>query len=77
MTITDPGKMILLALIIVCGTILAVLDVAVGEPMILLTVGYLVGNGRLAARGDRPTPVIGVADPHTRSDDDGPADPHD
>lgn len=50
----DPGKLILLALTIVCATVLTaigVIDASVFGILVSGVTGYSFGNGRLAARG--------------------------
>lgn len=58
----DYGKAILLGVFIVCVTVLAALGVlsegTVGSVLTLI-LGYLIGNGRAAVKGNTPSPVIG------------------
>lgn len=58
MTVNDPAKLALIALAMVCGTVLAVLDKPIGEYVLFLAVGYLVGNGRLAMRKEPPSTAL-------------------
>jgi len=59
MEVHDPGKLLLLGIALVGGLVLAGLGQAEGWGVVLYVVGYLTGNGRLAARGKSPVPAIG------------------
>lgn len=65
MKVLDPGKMLLFALALVGGFALILVDRSpeVGGGVILYILGYLTGNGRLAARGKLPVPAIGTQVP--------------
>lgn len=64
----DPAKFRLQLVAIVGGFVLAVVGVIVGDTaataggtgIVSLIVGYLHGNGRLAATGAPPVPVLGT-----------------
>jgi len=75
-TISDPGKMILFALVLVGSFVLIILNRSpeVGGGAILYVLGYLTGNGRLAASGRTPVPTIGTTNRHRRTDDQGAPD---
>lgn len=62
MTITDPGKMLLFAVVLVGSFILIILDRSpeVGGGAILYVLGYLTGNGRLALGGKDPSATLGA-----------------
>lgn len=59
--IRDHGKFVLFALVLVMmGALRAIdaVDVATFRGVLLLIVGYLVGNGVQAVRGKAPSPVF-------------------
>lgn len=76
MTIQDPGKLLLFALVLVGSFVLIILDRSpeVGGGAILYVLGYLTGNGRLAAKGISPVPTIGTTNRTRRTDDTQGAD---
>lgn len=69
----DWGKLATLFMINVTTAVLAVLEVidgGVATGVIMATLGYVVGNGRQAARGLSPQPVLG-ARPKVQVDEEG------
>lgn len=62
MTVTDPGKLLLLGIALVGGFALILTDRSseAGAGIILYVLGYLTGNGRLAIKGAPPSPAIGA-----------------
>lgn len=66
MTVNDPAKLLVLLVTIVGAVVLLALgrvSEAAGVGIITYALGYLSGNGRLAARGGRPEPTIGTPAP--------------
>lgn len=73
--VIEYGKIALLALVIIGGFALVIVSIvamdpddsrfapilALGSAQIAGAVGYLTGNGRLAAKGEPNVPAIGVA----------------
>lgn len=61
MTVTDPGKLMLFGLVLLGSFALILLDRSpeTGGGAIIYVLGYLTGNGRLAASGRSPVPTIG------------------
>lgn len=62
--VNDWGKLALLGLVILCGTVLLIAQAVTpeaGVALITTSLGYLAGNGRLIARGESPVPALGRA----------------
>ena len=62
MTLANPSKALiaLVALVLISGLMaIEAIDNATGMPVFTMIVGYAVGNGIAARRGDPVTPIIG------------------
>jgi hypothetical protein len=62
MTITATGKLLVASLTLVCLTVLmalGTLDPAAGMSPITLIVGFIIGNGNSARKGQTSAPIIG------------------
>lgn len=61
MTVTDPGKLLLFGVVLICSFLLVFFDRSpeLGGGAILYVLGYLTGNGRLALGGKDPVPTLG------------------
>lgn len=62
MNVNNPPKLVgVLVGMVVIGVLMAVhtLTQEVGAPMLTLMIGYLVGNGVAAKRGDPVQPILG------------------
>ena len=63
MSIANPSKALiaLVALILISGLMaIGAIDNATGMPVFTMIVGYAVGNGIAARRGEPVTPIIGT-----------------
>lgn len=61
--VIEWGKAVILLAVVVSATVLAVIGVVSGDAAIgvlLIILGYVAGNGRVAARQHLPSPLIGV-----------------
>lgn len=61
-TVNDPGKLAVLALVEICATVLLALGRITDGEWQTITVGvlaYMYGNGRLARKGAPPAPMLG------------------
>lgn len=73
MVIADYGKLGLIALIVVCVTTLAAVDVLDGAAVdrtLTVIVGYLLGNGVNAMRKNAPVPVLTASQDRLTADAD-------
>jgi hypothetical protein len=64
----DLGKLAVLLVTVVCATVLLALGVipdAAGVGIITAALGYVTGNGRLAVRGEAPSPAVSPRGSHT------------
>ena len=63
MTLANPSKALiaLVALVLISGLMaIEAIDNQTGMPVFTMIVGYAVGNGIAARRGDQVTPIIGT-----------------
>jgi hypothetical protein len=63
MTLANPSKALiaLVALVLISGLMaIEAIDNQTGMPVFTMIVGYAVGNGIAAKRGDQVTPIIGT-----------------
>jgi hypothetical protein len=73
--VNDPGKLLVLLAAVVGAVVLLALGAiseSAGVGIISAALGYVTGNGRLAQRGDPPTPTIGTRPDHVV--DEAPGD---
>jgi hypothetical protein len=62
MILQNPSKALIALVALICLTVLMAvraIDSATGMPVITLIVGYAVGNGIAARKGDPVEPIIG------------------
>ncbi len=63
MTLANPSKALiaLVALVLISGLMaINAIDTATGMPVFTMIVGYAVGNGIAARRGETVSPIIGI-----------------
>lgn len=71
MKVADPGKLLLLLVAMIGGLVLAIVGALTHDAGVLASgvglagtsLGYVTGNGRLAARGAAPQPMLGSRSP--------------
>jgi hypothetical protein len=62
MTLQNPSKALIALVALICITVLIAvraIDADMGMPIITMIVGYAVGNGIAARKGDPVEPIIG------------------
>ena len=62
MMLQNPSKALIALVALICLTVLIAvraIDSSTGMPVITLSVGYAVGNGIAARKGDPVEPIIG------------------
>ncbi len=62
MTLQNPSKALIALVALICITVLIAvraIDANMGMPIITMIVGYAVGNGIAAKKGDPVEPIIG------------------
>ncbi len=62
MTLQNPSKALIALVALICITVLIAvraIDADMGMPIITMIVGYAVGNGIAAKKGDPVEPIIG------------------
>jgi hypothetical protein len=62
MTLQNPSKALIALVALICITVLIAvraIDADMGMPIITMIVGYAVGNGIAAKKGDPVDPIIG------------------
>ena len=62
MTLQNPSKALIALVALICITVLIAvraIDANTGMPIITMIVGYAVGNGIAAKKGDPVEPIIG------------------
>lgn len=66
MTVGDYGKLIILGLLVVGVCVLMgthAMSTDVGNPILTVVLGYVVGNGRTAYSGQAPSPALVAKNP--------------
>ena len=66
MNIANPSKALIALVGLICLTVLMavnVIDSQTGVPILTTIIGYSVGNGIAAKKGDPVTPIIGPKSP--------------